>query len=83
MTKQPYEEYSNDAPYTNLALAVVEQAVKDYIRAYKRNDKNVIISLEYFFNSEWFTTLTDLDGKYIIKEVKRICQEEKNRQKQN
>lgn len=63
-------EYASDIGidgYGVLALAIIEQACIDYIKA--TEEKNVIelSRLEYFFRSQWFAFLTNLDGEYIMK----------------
>ena len=71
-------------PYQALANAIVEQAVKDYKKALKRhfcfpNNKdyaNEVASLERFFRSGWYGTLTDLDGEYLINGVRRMVLQE-------
>lgn len=50
-------------PYTALANAIIEQAVDDYRRSKHYQEKTVI---KKFFLSEWFSVLTDLDGKMIL-----------------
>lgn len=59
--------------YQNLANAIVEQAAKDYIAGYKRQD-----CLE-FFRSQWFTELTDIPGSVIIKECNKQIEENRNK----
>lgn len=51
-----------------ISCAIVEQAVKDY-RAAKRKYRNSaeIASLRRFFRSDWFRTLTNVDGEYLIR----------------
>ena len=53
-------------PYTALANAIIEQAVDDY-----RNPKHYQerTAIKKFFLSEWFTMLTDIDGKMIIRRL--------------
>lgn len=63
--------------YENLANAIILQAVKDYrvaLKSLKANprsraalsDKNEI---ERFFRSEWFATLTSVDGEMLIRSL--------------
>ena len=63
--------------YENLANAIILQAVKDYrvaLKSLKANprsraamsDKNEI---ECFFRSEWFATLTSVDGGMLIRSL--------------
>ena len=63
--------------YENLANAIILQAAKDYRVALKSltanprsrtalSDKNEI---ERFFRSEWFATLTSVDGEMLIRSL--------------
>lgn len=64
-------------PYERLANAIVLQAVDDYrraLRAVKRNpsNKNAIdeaLNIERFFRSGWYSTLTSIDGEYLIRRL--------------
>ena len=70
--------------YTDLANAIIKQAVKDYQRTYRRlrkapNSKYAkedIEELESFFFSDWFGVLSDLDATYLLKKVKERVEEE-------
>jgi hypothetical protein len=63
--------------YTDLANAIVEQAVKDYIRALKilkkrpwsESAKITIHEVEQFFRSDWYLQLTDLDPETLIQKL--------------
>lgn len=63
--------------YEKLANAIILQAVKDWRsarRKLKRKAQNegariVLESCERFFRSEWFTTLTDVDGAVILRKL--------------
>ena len=63
--------------FENLANAIILQAVKDYRRALsgcqvdERDSKSVIEQCETFFRSEWFRGLTDVDGEYLIKTIRK------------
>ena len=65
-------------PYINLANAIVESAARDYrevIKALNRNPKNREAQnerrrLEDFFRSSWFQMLTDVDGEYLMAEIR-------------
>jgi hypothetical protein len=65
-------------PYEKLANAIILQAVKDYraaIRKLKRNPRNHLAqadidSIERFFRSGWYATLTQVDGEMLIKKLK-------------
>lgn len=69
-----------DECYSKLANAVIIQAVKDYRVAYRRLMKmpkskeaqDEVSSLERFFISPWYGTLTDVDGKILIKKIQEM-----------
>ena len=69
--------------YEELARAVIVQAVKDFKPAYRRlkrhpNDKvaqNQVRELTKFFCSDYFATLTDLDGPVLLNRVMREMDE--------
>lgn len=62
-----------------LANAIVEQAAKDYradIRLVKKNPDakaalKDALEIEKFFHSGWYSMLTDVDGDYLIKRLRR------------
>ena len=67
-------------PYENLANAIIIQACKDFRRAYKRylrryrsSDKpdTELLKLESFFRSDWYKTLTSVDGEYLMDRIKK------------
>lgn len=63
--------------YERLANAIILQAVKDWRAArgkLKRKPKNESARIELegcerFFRSDWFTTLTNVDGEFIIQKL--------------
>ena len=64
-------------PYQRLANGIVEKAVEDYRTALEGNRiepsspcNKTITECEKFFKSEWFMTLTNVDGQMIIDKVK-------------
>ena len=65
--------------WNDLAHAIIVQAASDYRRAQYRNMKRPhqldtlreIRSLELFFRSPWFTSLSNLDGKQILLDLKK------------
>ena len=63
--------------FENLANAIIVQAVKDYRKALSGVSLNsrpsacVITECERFFRSEWFRELTDVDGEYLIKTIRK------------
>lgn len=77
-------------PYENIANAIILQACKDYRRAYrlhvrtyrlgdKPNEK--LGELERFFRSDWYRTLTTVDGEYLMKRIRDevILQQKSNK----
>lgn len=73
-----------------LVQAVVKQAKDDYYFALKLLDRNsksasgkdAVKELRKFFLSEWFTTLTNLDGKVVLAELDRQYKKKRKRTKQ-
>ena len=71
-------------PYQELANAIIEQAVKDYRTALAYHLKHPgnpkyqqhVCEIERFFRSDWYDALTDLDGEYLIREIRRRVQSE-------
>jgi len=63
-----------DTPYENLANAIVLQAVKDYRL---HNDEKELVSIERFFRSGWFNTLTSIDPEMLIAKLRKekVCYE--------
>ena len=56
--------------WESLGLAVIIQAVDDYKKALKKNDKWEIKALERFFHSDWFILLSGgADPDYILDKV--------------
>ena len=77
--RDKYADGDIDTCYNSLCLAIVEQAVRDYIKALKAemkcgdlNARRVIRELETFFMSDWFAELSSLDGRLLIKNVRNI-----------
>lgn len=64
--------------YENLINAMIIQAVKDYRKAKKYLKKHpdsielkrTLIEVEQFLLSDWFVTLTDVDGSVILQKIK-------------
>ena len=60
--------------YENLANAIILQAVKDYrmaLKSLKVNSWNRTVQtdkaeIERFFRSQWYSTLTDVNGEMLI-----------------
>ena len=67
-----------DSNYTNLANAIVLQAVKDYRKSlrilYRYPDHRLVEyesrSIERFFRSNWFGVLTQIDPDMLISKLK-------------
>lgn len=66
------------SPYENFANAIILQAVKDYRRALKLLSKNphnrsamaAVNEMERFFRSDWYETLTSVDGEMLIRKLR-------------
>jgi hypothetical protein len=55
-------------PYEELANAIVLQAVKDY----RLNDEEQeLASIERFFRSGWFSTLTSINPEMLISKLRK------------
>lgn len=70
-----------EANYDELAKAIIEQAVKDYVRELKKyvrlldrgvsrgeidTQLRIIKGQEHFFHSQWYECLTDLDADKLL-----------------
>ena len=73
-------------PYQELANAIIIQAAKDWRIAVRRLKKNPgyepakrdRADCERFFRSAWCSELTEVDGTYILRKLKKeenICDE--------
>lgn len=78
-------EAANNAAYEDLANAIVLQACKDYKSAYRRYLRRYgradrtdpqMAELEKFFRSDWYKTLTSVDGEYLMKRLQDEVAEE-------
>ena len=66
-------------PYERLANAIVLQAVSDYrtvLQKIRKNPKNKeavgeALQIEKFFLSQWYQTLTSVDGEYLINRLRK------------
>lgn len=64
--------------YEHLANAIIIQAVKDYRSALKRLRKRPgnrdamsdTMECERFFRSEWYKSLTGVDGEFLINKLR-------------
>lgn len=68
----------NDDGIKYLAMAIVYQAVQDYKKALKHNDKVEIYNLEKWFRGNWYKTLCSIDGDCLIKKIRKVLKYEKN-----
>lgn len=74
----------SDTGWSDLANAIILQAVKDFKPAYRRlkrrpNDKaaqNMVRELTKFFCSDWFCVLSDLDGPALLNRIMREMEEQ-------
>ena len=55
-------------PYEELANAIVLQAVKDYRL---HDDEQELASIERYFRSGWFNTLTSIDPEMLISKLRK------------
>lgn len=66
-------------PYEKLANAIVLSAARDYRAALKRLKKNPkskdamhdAMACERFFRSGWYSTLTSVNGEYLIERLRK------------
>ena len=63
--------------YRMLAVAIVESMIKKYKTALRHNRKYDIDYCERWFKSDWCYLLSNMDGDYIIKSVRKVVQDEK------
>lgn len=65
---------NDELSYKELSNAIIIQAVNDYESELAKRcpDTYKIDSIEKFFRSQWFQALSDMDGEYLIKEVRRM-----------
>lgn len=61
--------------YELLAEAVILQAVKDYRKALKYDERGRKREIEKFFGSEYFRILTDVDGEMLIQKLRAEVKE--------
>ena len=69
---------SDGNPYENLAAAIIVTACNDYrmtLKKIRRNPNNKeamreAMELERFFHSPWYSTLTSVDGDFIIRKIR-------------
>ena len=69
---------SDGNPYENLAAAIIVTACNDYrmtLEKIRRNPNNKeamseAMELERFFHSPWYSTLTSVEGDFIIRKIR-------------
>ena len=79
MRRQVNASDIHDVGYYGLANAIIIKAIKDYRSAIKRVKKNKndsraisrINEVRRFFRSQYFQSLCDYDGEYIIEKVEK------------
>lgn len=70
--------------FEDLANAIILQAADDYRIAYRqanvlsngKSSQKDCRELERFFRSKWYRILTDVDGEYLIKVLRKQALEE-------
>ena len=77
--KKKVKPIADNAGCEELANAIILQACKDYKSAYRRYLRRYgnpdrldpdLAELEHFFRSDWYKTLTDVDGEYLMKRMR-------------
>ena len=61
--------------YQELANAIILQAVKDYRKALKHDERGRKREIERFFRSEYFTVLTNISGEMMIQKLRAEVKE--------
>ena len=61
--------------YKELANAIILQAVKDYRKALKHDERGRKREIERFFKSEYFTVLTNISGEMMIQKLRAEVKE--------
>lgn len=61
--------------YEKLAEAIILQAVKDYRKALKHDERGRKREIERFFRSEYFTVLTNISGEMLIRKLRAEVKE--------
>ena len=62
--------------YTDLANAIIVQAVSDYrslLSGAKPSAEVNIPEVERFFESNWFEVLTNVDGVSLMRKIQKEC----------
>lgn len=66
--------------WKDLAVAVIEQAIRDYKRLWDVESYEKV-RIKEFFMSEWFAAVTDIDPEWLIETLE--AQEREKRKKAN
>lgn len=66
--------------WKDLAVAVIEQAIRDYKRLWDVDSYEKTLIKEFFY-SEWFSIVTDIDPEWLIETLE--AQEREKRKKAN
>lgn len=61
--------------YEKLAEAIILQAVKDYRKALKHDERGRKREIERFFRSEYFTVLTNISSEMMIQKLRAEVKE--------
>lgn len=61
----------SDEGLNQLRVAILRQAVNDYVKALIQDDGIRAYKIEWFFRSEWGELLSINNGDYIVTECKR------------
>jgi len=61
--------------YEKLAEAIIIQAVKDYRKALKHDERGRRREIEKFFRSGWFSILTGISGEMLIQKLRAEVKE--------
>lgn len=71
--------------YTHLANAIILQAVSDYRKSLRGEKADIYIPVEdmkkdceKFFQSEWFSTLSKIDGRQLMRKLQEEYASEGN-----
>lgn len=61
--------------YKELANAIILQAVKDYRKALKHDERGRKREIERFFRSDYFTVLTNISSEMMIQKLRAEVKE--------
>ena len=86
--KKKVEPVVDNTGCEELANAIILQACKDYKSAYRRYLRRYrqpdrldpeLAELERFFRSDWYKTLTSVDGEYLMKRMREEVDESRKK----